>query len=290
MKRFFALWLVLALMFSLAACGGGKDKTPTNTGDLQSDQARQPGDQSAENGKDAPSDATGTEEDFTVPEMDAAKRTTDLKITTMKTKKKLYAPGEAITVTLKWSGTPDSGAWVGIIPADVPHGDEYVNDEADVAYIYLSGNEGDQFVFDDELAEELAPGMYTLRVNEDDSGGAELAWCAFAVSGVAREDASTAGEVVDFAVGIEGVPAEWQKGIGDPILGFEVSADGSDFTAGYLQKFGKVSEEDFAAYIAYFDTLTYIEKLDGVYNCDWGQFQFANNAEYAEMTISWFVK
>ncbi len=98
-----------------------------------------------------------------------------------------------------------------------------------------------------------------------------------------------AGEVTDFKVGIEGVPAEWQKGIGKELYGMEVSAGGSDFTTGYLQKFGNVSADDYAKLIAYFDTLSYTEKLEGVYNCSWGQLQIGHNAAGSEMTITWYV-
>ncbi len=98
-----------------------------------------------------------------------------------------------------------------------------------------------------------------------------------------------AGEVAAFQVGIEGVPAEWQKGIGKALYGMEVSADGSDFSTGYLQKFGNVSADDYAKLIAYFDTLTYTEKLDGVYNCTWGQMQIGHNAAASELTLTWYV-
>lgn len=100
---------------------------------------------------------------------------------------------------------------------------------------------------------------------------------------------SSAGEVRDFTVGIEGVPAEWQKAIGTDMFGMETSG-GNSFSTGFLQKFSGVSAEDFNKLIAYFDTLTYTEKLDGVYNCDWGQIQIAHNADASEMTVTWYVK
>ncbi len=181
MKKWFTLFLLLMLLLSLAACGAEEaPPAPEAPGTAQKDPVQQ----------QPPSGDTAQEGDFTVPEIDPALRATDLKITELKTGKKLYAPGEGITVTLKWTGTPDSSAWVGIIPADVPHGDEYVNDDADVAYIYLDGHEGDQFVFDDELSAPLTPGLYTIRVNENDGGGAELAWCAFAVVGTGGQQQS----------------------------------------------------------------------------------------------------
>ncbi len=102
-------------------------------------------------------------------------------------------------------------------------------------------------------------------------------------------DTAVPGQITDFAVGVDGVPAEWQKAMGKPLFGMEVSGD-EVHSKGYLQKFGGVSADDFAKLLAYFDTLTYTEKLDGVYNCEWGQLQIANNAEYAEMTLTWFVK
>lgn len=104
------------------------------------------------------------------------------------------------------------------------------------------------------------------------------------------EPGTTSGEVFDFKVGIDGVPAEWQKGIGKELYGMEVAATGSDFSTGYLQKFGSVSVDDYAKLIAYFDTLTCTDKQDGVYNCDWGQLQISHNADGSEVTASWYVK
>ncbi len=288
MKRLLSMILALVLLFSLTACGGEETPKTPDTSDTPGAGPKDPVQQQT------PSGDTEKEADFTVPETDPANRTTDLKITTLKLNKKIYAPGEAIAVTLKWTGTPDDSAWVGIIPAGIPHGDETANDDADVAYIYLSSNEGDQFVFDEELAEDLAPGMYTIRVNENDGGGAELAWCAFAVAGAAKTespaDAPATGEIVDFAVGIEGVPSEWQKAIGEGLFGAEVSGDGSDFTTGYLHKFGNITSEDYVAYKAYFDSLEFDFEADGIYNCAWGQFQLSHNSEYGEITVTWYVK
>ncbi len=280
MKKLISILLIAMLAISLTACGGGND-AELNNADKNAVQQEQ---------------NSIKKDGFTLLEVEEELRNTDLEITSMKIEKDVYAPGEKITVNLEWTGIPDSSAWVGIIPADIPHGDEYVNDDADVAYIYLTENEGSAFTF----RTLLEAGKYTLRVNENDGGGPELAWCAFTVEGEAvQEDeqqseseegaAAANGEVIDFTVGIDGVPVEWQKGIGEELYGMEVSADGSDFSTGYLQKFGNVSEEDYTKLIAYFDTLTYIEKLDSVYNCEWGQLQIGHNAAGSEMTVTWYV-
>ncbi len=96
------------------------------------------------------------------------------------------------------------------------------------------------------------------------------------------------GEIYDFKVAIEGIPAEWQKGIGNELYGMEMYGDDT-FEKGYLEKFGNVSHDDYNKLLAYFDTLTYDEKLDGVYNCPWGQLQIGHNEAGSEMTVSWYV-
>ena len=57
----------------------------------------------------------------------------------LKIPKKSYQPGEAIE--LSWTTAKDlhKSAWLGVIPADAPHGKASVNDRHDVAYTYVSG-------------------------------------------------------------------------------------------------------------------------------------------------------
>ncbi len=176
MKKMIALLFTMMMIFSLVSCGGKKEVSTDNNTE-SSQQTAEETSKPAEN-KPAKETASEKKDGFNLLEADESKRVSDLVITEMKTDKTSYGVGEEINLTLKWTGTPDSSAWVGIIPAEVPHGDEYVNDDADLEYIYLTDHEG-AFVF----TIELEPGMYTLRVNETDGGGAELAWCAFKVNG-----------------------------------------------------------------------------------------------------------
>ena len=174
MRKMIAGALALALL-ALTACAG-QTASPSSA-------AEEAGTSSASASSAAAQDApapedNGPNEEFTVPETDEAARVSDLTITSMATDKKTYAPGEAVTLTLDWTGTPDETCWVGLVPADIKHGDEEINDAADLAYLYLGGAEPGSFVFE----HALEPGEYTLRVNETDDGGAELAWIAFRVA------------------------------------------------------------------------------------------------------------
>ncbi len=86
-----------------------------------------------------------------------------------------FLPGQDVTVA--WTapgGLPDS-AWVGVIPSSVPHGDEAVNDEHDLAYEYLGESTSGTFTFQ----APGRPGSYDLRMN--DGNGAELASATFTV-------------------------------------------------------------------------------------------------------------
>ncbi|PDH25261.1 MAG: hypothetical protein CND29_00680 [Marine Group II euryarchaeote MED-G36] len=67
-------------------------------------------------------------------------------------------------------------AWIGVIPAEIPHGDEAVNDEHDVSYKYLQGATIGEFSFPN-------PGLgdWTIRLHDKDEGGSELAYVEFNV-------------------------------------------------------------------------------------------------------------
>ena len=72
-----------------------------------------------------------------------------------------------------------SDAWVGIIPSDVPHGSEATNDENDLDYEYLDGQESGALTF-------VAPnevGSYDFRLHDTDQDGQEVASVTFQVAG-----------------------------------------------------------------------------------------------------------
>ncbi|THB63190.1 MAG: hypothetical protein D6E12_17460 [Desulfovibrio sp.] len=92
-----------------------------------------------------------------------------------------YAPGETITLFFTAAADLPENAWVGLIPSEVPHGDEATNDQHDMAYEYVSSRTSGSMTF----AAPTTPGSYDFRLNYSDSGGAELASVTFTVQGQA---------------------------------------------------------------------------------------------------------
>ncbi len=92
---------------------------------------------------------------------------------------KRFAPGASLVVQYKAPAGLQSNAWMGLIPADVPHGDESVNDQHDIAYQYLKGATSGEMRF-------TAPanaGDWTVRLHDTDSSGRELTSVSFSVGG-----------------------------------------------------------------------------------------------------------
>lgn len=96
---------------------------------------------------------------------------------TLETDATSYESGDEISVDYTAPASFDTTAWVGLIPSDVAHGDEDVNDANDVAYEYLSGATSGTLTF---TAPEEA-GEWDLRMNESDAGGEEVATVSFTV-------------------------------------------------------------------------------------------------------------
>lgn len=88
-----------------------------------------------------------------------------------------FEPGEEILVSYTTDGTLDEFAWIGIVPSDVPHGDEGTNDEYDIEYRFLDEVSGTlTFTAPDEIGE------YDLRMHDGDWEGAnEIAYVSFTV-------------------------------------------------------------------------------------------------------------
>ncbi|GAB6095496.1 hypothetical protein JCM14469_17480 [Desulfatiferula olefinivorans] len=89
-----------------------------------------------------------------------------------------FARGERIWLTVKTSVPFASNAWVGIVPADIPHGSEERNDDNDISYQYVQGKT--EFVL--EFTAPDQPGAYDFRLNDSDGGGNEIASVAFTVN------------------------------------------------------------------------------------------------------------
>lgn len=93
--------------------------------------------------------------------------------------RQLFAPGAGLVVHYSApAGLPDN-AWVGVVPADVPHGDESVNDQHDIGYQYLNGATSGRLQF----TAPATAGRWTVRMHDTDSDGRELTSVAFEVGG-----------------------------------------------------------------------------------------------------------
>lgn len=89
------------------------------------------------------------------------------------------APGAAVEVDYVCVGCGPK-AWVGVVPAEIPHGDEAVNDQHDTAYRYLEGDRGTA-----TLSAPDDPGRYTVRLHDTDDAGRELQSVDLVVAGEA---------------------------------------------------------------------------------------------------------
>lgn len=92
-----------------------------------------------------------------------------------------YSAGETILVhySVDPESVKDPKAWVGLLPADVPHGSATENDKYDLAYQYLEGKNSGDMTF--QAPED--PGNYDLRLHDSETNGKELTSIAFTVSG-----------------------------------------------------------------------------------------------------------
>jgi outer membrane protein OmpA-like peptidoglycan-associated protein len=104
---------------------------------------------------------------------------------TLKIAKDIYAPGEEIEVEFTAPESLSRTAWVGMIPSNIPHGKEEVNDQHDIQYNYLEKKGAGTLHF-------VAPpeaGSYDFRMNSSDSDGVEITSATFRVSGSLSSEA-----------------------------------------------------------------------------------------------------
>ncbi len=87
-----------------------------------------------------------------------------------------FAPGEAIVVQFTAPGGWPDNAWVGIVPSNIPHGDERQNDNHDISYQYLKKRTSGSLTF-------TAPGVgdWDFRLHDTDDNGKEQASVSFRV-------------------------------------------------------------------------------------------------------------
>lgn len=88
-----------------------------------------------------------------------------------------YLPGDEILVTYVASEDFEDNAWVGVIPSNVPHGDEEECDEFDIDFHLIGGELSGTMIF--YSPEEL--GSYDIRMFDSDFEGTEIASVTFAV-------------------------------------------------------------------------------------------------------------
>mgnify|MGYP001185679899 FL=1 len=100
---------------------------------------------------------------------------TEIEITLAKSR---FFPEEAISFAFTAPELPPS-AWIGIVPSDIPHGDEALNDMHDTSYRYLEGRTRGGFDLPNP-----GTGEWTLRLHDDDENGTEIAYVPFSVSGI----------------------------------------------------------------------------------------------------------
>ena len=115
------------------------------------------------------------------PEDDATTKSTAIAINLSKSS---FKGNEGIDFTFVAPELPDD-AWIGIVPAEIPHGDEAVNDEHETSFKYLEGRTRGGFNLPNP-----GPGQWTLRMHDTDNNGRELAYAAFTVE-TASSDAPT---------------------------------------------------------------------------------------------------
>lgn len=93
--------------------------------------------------------------------------------------RRIYEPGERMTVQWRSPGTYDADAWVGMIPDIVPHGSETDGDAADLTWVRLGQRRAGSASF---LAPQF-PGTWTVRMYDgDDADSREVASAPFFVN------------------------------------------------------------------------------------------------------------
>jgi len=94
-----------------------------------------------------------------------------------------FKPGESITVNYSTEGDFGSNSWIGIIPAEIDHGDESKNDQHDVSYQYFKDKKGNL-----KFTAPEKPGKYDFRMHTTDANGKEVAYVTFTVAETVEEN------------------------------------------------------------------------------------------------------
>ena len=94
---------------------------------------------------------------------------------TITTAKFTYTIDEGIDFSFTAPKLPDD-AWIGIVPVEIPHGDEAVNDSHDTSYAHLGGRTNGNITLPNP-----GLGTWTLRLHDTDNNGRELTHVVFEV-------------------------------------------------------------------------------------------------------------
>jgi hypothetical protein len=104
-------------------------------------------------------------------------RTVKLKKGALDLEKNTFVPGEAIRLAFSTEEEYTEKGWIGIIPSEIPHGDENTNDQHDLDYRYLQGQRSGVYDFD----APSKPGKYDFRLHDTNDNGKEIAHISFTV-------------------------------------------------------------------------------------------------------------
>jgi hypothetical protein len=167
--------------------------------------------------------------------------------TKLRLEKTAFAPGEDIR--LNFHADPDwpRNAWIGIIPSNIQHGSEAINDQNDITYQYIEKRTQGVMVF-----KAPGPGQWDLRMNDNDNNGREVAYVSFNVgdavpTGYESNDANLRLEKTAFAPGEEirlsfRADPNWPRDAWIGIIpsniqhGSEATNDQNDITYQYIEK------------------------------------------------------
>jgi len=83
--------------------------------------------------------------------------------------KPTFNPNEQILVHFQAPASWSRDAWIGIVPSNIPHGDEAVNDKYDVAYQFIEKRTSGTLSF---IAP--GPGQWDFRMHDTDQNGREF--------------------------------------------------------------------------------------------------------------------
>jgi len=89
----------------------------------------------------------------------------------------VFEPGESISLYFTAPNTFPDNAWIGIIPSNIPHGNETQNDEHDISYQYIQKRTTGSLTF--QAPEQ--PGKYDFRMHSSDNNGREVFSVTFIV-------------------------------------------------------------------------------------------------------------